>query len=80
MQKIILRLSELCVGNQGVIISTGHMQNKLERLGILSGAVIECLFHGPFEDPGAYYVCGTVIAIRQSDAKDIFIKGVTDID
>ena len=44
---------------------------RLEELGIIKGSIIKCELISPFNDPKAYLIKGSTIAIRNEDAKDI---------
>jgi len=53
--------------------------NNLERrrmldFGLIPGATITALYSSPFNNPTAYLIKGTVIALRNEDAKKILIK------
>ena len=49
-------------------------QGELRRifdLGIIEGTDIKVLYGGPFGDPRAYLIRGTVIAIREEECEEI---------
>lgn len=72
-----MRLSQLNVGEKCVVSSlknTGTIRRRLLDMGLVPGTEIECLFTSPFGDPVAYQVRQAVVAIRKSDAKDIFVE------
>lgn len=64
--------------NDTVIIDSLNCTGKLHRrfldLGIIPGTKITPVFSSIFNDPIAYEVRGSVIAIRNEDAKKINIK------
>jgi len=52
--------------------------NNLERrrmldFGLIPGSKITALYRSPFNNPTAYLIKGTVIALRNEDAKKIII-------
>lgn len=64
--------------NDTVIIDSLNCTRKLHRrfldLGIIPGTKITPVFSSIFNDPIAYEVRGSVIAIRNEDSKKINIK------
>lgn len=72
-----MQLNELSVGNSAVISKMnvkGHIAQRLIDLGLIEGTKIECVLKGPFGDPCAYRVRGTLLALRKCDAKDICVS------
>ncbi len=78
-----LRLEKICfladleVGQYGVvekICTYGAIRRRLRDLGIIEGTCIECAFKSPSKDPVAYQIRGTVIALRNEDAKKIIVS------
>ena len=72
-----MRLSQLNVGEKCVVSSlknTGTIRRRLLDMGLVPGTKIECLFTSPFRDPVAYQIRNAIVAIRKSDAKDIFVE------
>lgn len=53
------------------INARGELRRRFFDLGIIEGTNIEVLFKGPFGDPVAYLVRGTVIALREEDGEKI---------
>lgn len=69
-------LNKLPIGYTGKVISLVSEEKERRRmldLGFTIGAKITALFSSPFGDPTAYLVRGTIIAIRENDAKRIKI-------
>lgn len=69
-------LSSLAVGEKCRIKGLSHcgtMRSRLCELGFVAGARAECLVRGFSGDPGAYRICGAVIALRQCDAGKICV-------
>ncbi|AIY84836.1 MAG: ferrous iron transport protein A [Clostridium baratii] len=53
------------------INAKGELRRRFFDLGIIEGTNIEVLFKGPFGDPVAYSIRGTVIALREEDGEKI---------
>ena len=47
------------------------LKRRLLDIGLIPNTPIELLYRSPFGDPGAYLIRGTIIAIRNKDAKEI---------
>lgn len=64
--------------NKTVIIKSIHCSSALHRrfldLGLIPGTKITPIFSSIFNDPIAYLVRGSVIAIRAEDARNIFVS------
>ena len=50
-------------------------KRRLMDLGIVKGTVIEKLYASPLGNPVAYLIRGTVIALREEEAKGIIVEG-----
>ncbi len=71
------RLSDMSVGECGSILSVqtkGSMRRRLLDIGFSVGTEVCCVGKSPFGDPMAFFVRGTDVAIRRSDAKNIILK------
>lgn len=53
-----------------------HVKKRMYDLGIIENSVIESLYKSPFNDPVAYLVKDTVIAIRNKDAEKIIVRRI----
>lgn len=53
------------------INARGELRRRFFDLGIIEGTNIEVLFKGPFGDPIAYSIRGTVIALREEEGEKI---------
>ena len=58
------------------ILLDEHILQRIYDLGLIENTVIKALYKSPFNDPPAYLVRGTVIAIRNDDAKKIFVRRI----
>lgn len=56
------------------ILLEEHIKKRIYDLGMLENTIIEPLYKSPFNDPTAYLVRGSVIALRNSDAKKIIVR------
>lgn len=72
-----VRLSELRKGETGEIVSvqvSDDIKKRLVDLGFVPGTIVECLGKSPFGEPAAYWIRGTVIALRKEEGEGIWIK------
>lgn len=70
----ILTLSALKSGQRAVVRmvhGTGAMYERLCDLGFTPDSPVTCLFSSVMGDPRAYRIKGSVIALRNCDAKQI---------
>ena len=77
---IMTNLYDLETGQQAYIdglVANGALRRRLLDLGLVNGTSATCLYNAPSGDPKAYFVRGTVIALRKEDAKMIYIKPMT---
>nr|WP_302014727.1 FeoA family protein [uncultured Akkermansia sp.] len=52
----------------------GRLRRRLMDIGMIPGTRVECLERGPFGDPVAFLVRGTVMALRSSDLELITVR------
>lgn len=74
--KKTVSLNELEIGKKGIVkrlISTGIERRRMLDLGLVKGTTVEALQRSPSGDPVAYFIRGTVIALRSEDAAKIII-------
>lgn len=77
MNKNILTLDKIRLGNSAKIIDINdklEIKRRLLDLGIAPNSIIKPEFKSPFNDPVAYLVKGTTIALRLEDAKNITVE------
>lgn len=75
--KLYQPLNLLPPGKQATISHlqlTGDMRRRLLDLGFIPGTKVQCLYRSPLGDPTAYFIRGTVIALRQEDAGQIIVS------
>lgn len=73
------KLSDVLIGQKykiTKIMLDGDILKRLQELGFIENEIIECKLKAPLNDPKAYFVKGTVIAIRNDIAKNIYVKEV----
>ena len=73
----IKNLSSLDIDESGmikVLYAKGTMRRRLQDVGFITGTKVSCVQESPSGDPRAYLVRGAVIAIRNSDAKNIVVE------
>lgn len=69
-------LNKLPINKIGIIKklnSNETIKRRLLDLGMVKNTIIKTLYKSPLGDPVAYLMRGSVIAIRNDDAKNIFI-------
>lgn len=70
-------LGALKPGEKGRIIELfleKGIKRRLQDMGMIKGARIECVGRSPLGDPSAYLVKGAVIAIRSDEYKKIAVE------
>lgn len=70
-------LRDMPLGTEGYIVEltvTGLTKRRLLDLGLLPGTKVVAIRRSPFNDPTAYLVRGTVIALRQEDSGQIIVR------
>jgi len=73
----ISRLAALHPGEKGRIVGVyvrDGMGQRLKDMGFEPGVEIECVLESPFGDPAAYFIKGTLIAVRKEDAEKIEVE------
>lgn len=51
----------------------GSMRRRLLDIGFMEGTKVDCVMKSPFGDPTAYFIKGTLIALRKEEASQIEI-------
>ena len=75
--KRIFPLNELDLGKNATVVSLlfeGNERRRMLDLGLIKGTVIEAVQKSPAGDPVAYFVRGTLIAIRSRDAEKCLVE------
>lgn len=69
-------LSDLMPNESAVICDideTSALKRRFFDLGLVPDTAVKCVLKSVFGDPCAYLIRDSVIAIRKTDAKDIFV-------
>lgn len=77
MVEVFATLCNVPIGEKVIvddILAKGKSRDRMLDLGVVKGTVIEVLQKSPFGDPIAYFIKGTVIALRNEDAEKIIVK------
>ncbi len=71
-------LSDLVPGEAAFInkIGSSEIRQRLFDLGFIGGTKVECVARAPLGGPGAYLVRGSVIALRNSDARCVCVQRI----
>lgn len=76
MNEKFLPLNELNIGKSGIVVSLlskGDERRRMLDLGLIKGTVVEAVQKSPSGDPVAYFIRGTLIAIRSEDAQKCLV-------
>ena len=71
-------LNDLKIGESAFIRKLNvdkKVKMRLLDLGFTQNSLIKCIYNSPAKNPKAYLIMGSVIALRNEDAKNIFIEG-----
>ena len=77
MSNIITTLDRLPIGHTGKVIDLvagERVRRRFLDLGLINGTKVQALHKSPAGDPVAYYIRGTVIALRLKEAAKIMIE------
>ena len=72
-----MTLANLELGQSGVVRELkceGLSRRRMQDLGLVPGTAVEAVMESPGGDPTAYRVRGALIALRQKEAKEVFIE------
>lgn len=73
----LLRLNALPAGQTGTVATVeghGALQRRLQELGLTRGALVRCLDRRRGGRAGCYDVRGTVLALRRSDSRAVWLE------
>lgn len=74
-----IKLSEIEVGERCILKEiniTGSIKRRIQDLGFVKGSEIKCMIKSPLKEPTAYFIKGSVIALRDDIIKNIFVERV----
>lgn len=75
-----MSLDELEQGKRAIISKMeleGQTLQRLMSMGFLPGAEVSIVRKAPFLDPFDISICGSLVAIRKSEAKNIIVEDIT---
>jgi len=78
-----VKLTELSPGEKGIIdhlTLRGLERRRLMDLGFVKGSVVEVIRRSMFGDPTAYFIKGSVIALRREEADEILVIKIDEED
>lgn len=78
-EKDIISLNKLPIGKIGLVdslLSDGNERRRMLDLGVVPNTKIETLYKSPSGDPIAYFIRGAVIALRNEDARKIYVSAI----
>ena len=70
-------LAALEEGESGYVVSVSThpaLKHRLQDLGLIPGTRVTCVTRSPAGDPCAYLIRGSLIALRQADAREITLR------
>lgn len=73
----LCRLSQLHEGETATVDHlnlSGPIRRRLHDLGLIEGTKVRCLYKSAWQDPIAYSIRSTVIALRSADTHSIFVR------
>lgn len=73
----MLTLSSLMPGECGIVKSVDgefEISRRILDLGVVPGTKIQCVNISPLGDPKAFFVRGTLIALRCDDSSNIILE------
>lgn len=73
----VTTLDQLPVGHRAAVTSLSAPEGQRRRLlelGFVPGGKVRAVQESPWGDPVAYAVCGAVIALRRTDARQIAVR------
>ncbi len=82
MEKEFWRLSQVMLGETVRVqhlLAQGAIRRRLRDLGVIEGTKIQSLHRGPWGDPTAYEIRGSVIALREKDAANVIVEPVQEV-
>lgn len=71
-----ISLCELKHGQRAIVTAVnvcGSLRRRLQDIGLVPNAKVECINSGLFGDPVAYLIRGAVIALRKEDSSAVSV-------
>lgn len=74
-----LSLADLGLNQKAVvkkICADGMISRRFQDIGLIPGCVVICVLISPLKDPKAFNINGTILAIRNIDAKNVEVEKI----
>ena len=78
-----MKLSKLPLGDKGVVCNltaTGLKRRRLLDLGLIPGTTVKAVRRSPFNEPTAFIIRGTTIALRKEETDLVQINKIMRSD
>lgn len=72
-------LNSLLIGEEcyiKTIFLDTKTKRRLQDIGFVEGSFVKCVLESPFKEPKAYFVKGTMIALRKEITENILVERV----
>lgn len=72
----MLKLSQVNIGVKYIIKEINDKSSlkiRLRDMGFVNGSEVTCMFKSIFNNPGAYKIKGTLVALRNDEAENIIV-------
>ena len=73
----LVSITELRIGESGDVVqinTKGLMRQRLMEMGLTTGVEVKFLRRGALGDPKSYLIRGTMIALRNEEAREIIVR------
>lgn len=74
-----MNLCDIPLGKKSIVvkvISTGSIKRRLLDIGLTPGTIVESVFSNPGGNLTAYMIRGALIAVRDSDSRNILVREI----
>ncbi len=75
----LVPMTELVNGDNGEVMqikTKGLLRQRLMEMGLTAGVKVKFLRQGAFGDPRSYLIRGTMIALRNEEAREIIVRRI----
>lgn len=73
----IKSLADLKPNDTATVVSvncSSNIRRRLKDIGLIEGTKVKCVLQSPFKDPKAFLIRGAVIALRNDDSSQIYVR------
>ena len=70
----LISLNDVVINREYIIYKVLVDDKRFYNLGIIENSKIKALYKSPFGNPTAFFVKGSIVAIRNDDAKLIIVR------